>query len=93
MISETMLGERFPEGQCLMDKHTPQYKMNRNVNGGGIALPVREDVPSRQILFKNNGKDIQHSFLMKLTPPPPPPPSPERKCSCSDFHKFTITVI
>ena len=87
MISDTMLGERFPEGQCLMDKHTPQYKMNRNVNGGGIALPVREDVPSRQILFKNNGKDIQHSFLMKLTPPPPPPPPKE------NVHVLTSTSL
>ena len=68
MISETMLGERFPEGQCLMDKHTPQYKMNRNVNGGGIALPVREDVPSRQIFFKNNDKGTERSFLLKSTP-------------------------
>ena len=47
MISETMLGKTFPEGQYLMDKHTLQYKMDRNVNEGGIALSVREDVPSR----------------------------------------------
>ena len=43
--------------------------MNRNVNGGGIALPVREDVPSRQIFFKNNGKGTERSFLLKSTPP------------------------
>ena len=69
MISETMLGKTFPEGQCLIDKHNPQYEMNRNVNGGGIALPVREDVPSRQIFFKNNGKGTERSFLLKSTPP------------------------
>ena len=68
MISETMLGKNFPEGQCLMDKHTLQYKMDRNVSEGSIALSVREDVPSRQILFKNNGKDIEPFFFVEIDP-------------------------
>ena len=63
MISETKLDETFPEGQFLMDGFTPPYRMDRNVNGGGIALYVREDAPYKQISFKNDDKDIEHFFV------------------------------
>ena len=63
MISETMLKETFPESQFFMDKFTPPYRMDRNTNGGGIALYVREDIPSRPISFKNDDKDIEHFFV------------------------------
>ena len=48
MISGTKLDKTFPEGQCLRDRFTPPYRMVRNTNGGGIALYVREYIPSRQ---------------------------------------------
>ena len=38
MISETKLDETLPEGQFLMDGFTPPYWIDRNTNGGGIAL-------------------------------------------------------
>ena len=34
--------------------------MNRNPNRGGIAQYIREDIPSRQISFKNDDEDIAH---------------------------------
>ena len=37
--------------------------MDRSTKGGGIALYVREDIPSRQISLKNNDKDIEHFFI------------------------------
>ena len=66
MISDTKLDKTFPEGQFLMDGFTPPYRMAKNTNGCGIALYVRENAPSRQILFKNDDKDIEH-FLWKST--------------------------
>ena len=39
------------------------YRMDWNVNGGGIALYVREDVSSKQISFKNDDKDIEDVLL------------------------------
>ena len=63
MISETKLDEIFPKGQFLMDEFTPSYKTDRNRNGGDIAPYVREDIPSRQISFKNDDKDIEHFFV------------------------------
>ena len=49
MMSETKLDETFPEGQFLMDVFTPPWRMDKNVSGHGIALCIREDIPSRQI--------------------------------------------
>ena len=60
MISEIKLDETFPEGQFLTDGF-----MDRNTNGGGIALCILKDIPSRQISFKNNDKDIEHFFVEK----------------------------
>ena len=63
MISETKLDETVPEGRLLMAGFIPPYRMERNTNGGGIALYVRDDIPSRQISFKNDYKDIEHFFV------------------------------
>ena len=63
MISETKLDETFPEDQLLMDAFIPTYRMDRNTNEGGIVPYVRQDIPSRQISFKNYDKDIEHFFL------------------------------
>ena len=46
-----------------MDGFTPPYRMDRNTNGGGIALYVREDIPSREISFKNDDEDMEHFFV------------------------------
>ena len=46
-----------------MDGFTPPYRMDRNTNGRGIALYVRENIPSRQISFKNDDKNIEHFFV------------------------------
>ena len=62
MISETKLDETFPEDHFLMDRFTLSYRMDRNINGGGIALYVREDILSRQILFKNDN-NTEHFFV------------------------------
>ena len=63
VISEAKLDETFPEGQFLMDRFTAPYRMDRHTNVGGIARYVREDISSRQILFKNNDKDLEHVLL------------------------------
>ena len=67
MISETKLDETFPENQFLMDGFTPPFRIDRNLNGGGIALYVREDIPSRQISFKNDDKDIEYHITLSYS--------------------------
>ena len=46
-----------------MDGFTASYRMDRNTNRGGVVLYDREDIPSRQISFKNDDKDVEHFFV------------------------------
>ena len=46
MISEKKIDDRFPVGQFLIEGFCTSYRLDRNSNGGGILLYVREDIPS-----------------------------------------------
>ena len=45
LISETKIDSSFPAAQFNMNGFTT-YRRDRNINGGGIILYVREDIPS-----------------------------------------------
>ena len=45
LISETKIDSSFPTAQFNMNGFTT-YRRDRNINGGGITLYVREDIPS-----------------------------------------------
>ena len=47
MISETKLDESFLIGQFLIDGYGVPFRFDRNGNGGGILMFVREDLPSK----------------------------------------------
>ena len=49
MISETKLDPSFPTGQFHIRGFSEPYRFDRNGNGGGILLYIREDVPSKLI--------------------------------------------
>ena len=49
MISETKLDESFPDGQFTVKGYSKPFRLDRNKNGGGIMLYVREDIPARLI--------------------------------------------
>ena len=49
MISETKLDSSFPDTQLYMKSYSKPYRLNKNSNGGGIILYVREDIPSKLI--------------------------------------------
>ena len=46
MISETKLDETFPAAQFSLQGFCDPYRIDRNRNGGGIMLYIREDIPS-----------------------------------------------
>ena len=47
MVSETKIDESFPKGQFLIKGFSDPFRINRNVNGGGILFYVREDIPAK----------------------------------------------
>ena len=52
MISETKLDSSFPAGQFPIHGFFEPYRLDRNSNGGGILLYIREDIPPKLILNK-----------------------------------------
>ena len=49
MISETKLDGSFPEDQFFIAVYHTPFRYDRNGNGGGILLYVREDIPAKVI--------------------------------------------
>ena len=45
VISDTKLDKNFPVGQFLIDGYNVLFRFDRNGNGGGILLYIREDIP------------------------------------------------
>ena len=54
MIPETKLDESFPIGQFLIDGYSVPFRLDRNENGGGILLYVRDDIPSKLLSMNSN---------------------------------------
>ena len=51
LLSETKIDDSFPTNQFLLDGYSTPYRLDRNCNGGGLLLYVREDIPSKKIKF------------------------------------------
>ena len=49
MISETKLDSSFPNGQFQIHGYSEPYRFDRNGNGGGILVFIREDIPSKLV--------------------------------------------
>ena len=62
LISETKIDSSFPTAQFNMNGFTT-YRHDRNINGGGIILYVREDIPSSLLKIDNLSKH----YMLKST--------------------------
>ena len=62
MISETKLDESFPPGQYFLDGYSVLFRFDRNANGGGILLHIKEDIPSKLLSINKNIE----GFLVKI---------------------------
>ena len=58
LISEIKLDDLFLSAQYLLDGFSKPYRLNRNSNGGGILLYIRDDVPSRILLNWNETESV-----------------------------------
>ena len=57
MVSETKFDNSFPVNQFLMDGYTPPFRLDRDNNGGGITLFVRDDIPCKLLSVENHLMD------------------------------------
>ena len=49
MISETKVDEYFPHGQFFLDGFGTTFLLDRNRDGGGIMLFIRNDVTAKVV--------------------------------------------
>ena len=49
LATEAKFDSSFPSPKFHMHGYTTPYRHDRNANGGGLLLCVREDIPSRKI--------------------------------------------
>ena len=64
MVSETKIDDSFPVGNFLIDGFSTPYRLDRESNGGGIILYVKEDIPSN--LLAADEKNHIESFYVEL---------------------------
>lgn len=54
MLSETKFGQSFPAGQFFIHEYSVSFRFDKDGNGGGILLYIREDIPSTLLSVNQN---------------------------------------
>ena len=65
MVSETKLDNSYPTNQFMIEGFGTPYRLDRNKNGGGIMLYIRDDIPS-QLLKKENKEGNFENFFVEI---------------------------
>ena len=65
VITETKLDETFLTSQFLVTGFSAPYRLDRNGNGGGIMIFIRDDIPSR-VLTKHVFPDEIEGLFIEL---------------------------
>ena len=60
MILKTKLGNSFPVSLFLIDGYTPHFRLDRDNNGGGIILFVREGIPCKLLSVENHPMKVSY---------------------------------
>ena len=53
MVLETKLDNSFPNGQFLIKRYSAPYRLDRDAQGGGIMLFIREDILSKLLAVED----------------------------------------
>ena len=61
MLFETKLDDSFPEAQFLIEGFHSPFRFDRNINGGGIMLYVRKDIPTK--LLNHDFQGVESVFV------------------------------
>ena len=67
VISETKPDSTFPLNQFAIRGYSKPYRFDRNRNGSGVFICVREDILSRELKI-HNAHHIYHNSFMNTTP-------------------------
>ena len=65
VITENKLDSTFPTSQFLIEGYSEPYRFDRNRNGGGVFIYVREDIPRKPLTDHKLPHDIEGIFVEK----------------------------
>ena len=65
LISKTKLDSSFPSGQFVIKGYSTPFRLDRNQNGGGLLLYVREGTPYK-ILKEYIPKKPMEIFFVEI---------------------------
>ena len=54
LISETKLDNSFPSAQFLINGFSAPHRFDRKSKGGGLLFYIREDIPSKILIYSCN---------------------------------------
>ena len=63
LIAETKTDSTFPLNQFAIKGYSKPCKFDRNRNGGGVFIYVREDIPSRELKIYNTPDETESIFV------------------------------
>ena len=64
-IQETKLDSSFPPHQFIIEGYSEPYRLDRNRDGGGVLIYVREDIPSK-LLSKHNFTQYVEGLFVEI---------------------------
>ena len=62
MVMETKLNQSLPIGQFFISGFSSPFRLDRDRNGGGVLLYIREDIPSKVLALENKTE----AFFVKI---------------------------
>ena len=62
-IQETKLDSSFPTQQFILNGYSEPYRLDRNRDGGGVLIYVREDIPSKLLNKHDFTKNVEGMFV------------------------------
>ena len=63
IISETKIDESFSSNQFMIDGYSIPFREDRNSQGGGLLIYVREDIRCKRLKTNNTSGDIEGIFI------------------------------
>ena len=63
VITESKLDKSFPTQQFAIEGYSLPYRFDRNINGGGVVIYIREDIPCKELTTHPFSSDIEGIFL------------------------------
>ena len=63
LITKTKLDSSFPSRQFVIKGYSTPFRLNRNQNGGGLLLYVRENIPCNNLKEYTSGKPNKNRFV------------------------------